>query len=76
MAEQKPYIIKRDGTFVVRATGQVLGRVWLGVSGWYAENPHNVHGPNWTKWTVARDAWEDWQKIIATPSPAKVETDD
>lgn len=71
MAEQKPYIIKRDGTFVVRATGQVLGRVWLGVSGWYAENPHNVHGPNWTKWTVARDAWEDWQKIITTPSPGR-----
>lgn len=72
MSEQRPYVIKRDGTFVARADGQILGRVWLGDNGWYAENPHNRFGPNWTRWTVAREAWEDWQRIINTPTLAQL----
>lgn len=65
---EKDYKVKRDGTLVVRATDQTIGRVWLGTDGWYAENLHHIFGPNWTRWAAAREAWEDWQKIVNSPA--------
>lgn len=73
----RPFVIKRDGTLLDRATETILGRVWLvsgagDDSGWYAENHQTRFGPSYTRHWVARQAWQDWRPLanhVTTRNP-------
>lgn len=61
MRTPRPFIIRQDGTLLDRASGDVVGRVWLQVqAGWYAENQTQRFGPWWARHIAARRAWDDW----------------
>ena len=56
----KPFVIRRDGTLEDRASGTVIGRVWMD-RGWMSENQSHRFGPVGSKAWAARQAWDDWR---------------
>jgi hypothetical protein len=58
---ERPFIIRRDGTLVDRASGAIIGRVWLTNLGWVAENSGKRFEGYGARHMAARAAWEDWR---------------
>lgn len=60
--EPKPFIVKRDGTLVDRASETVVGRVHLDrLRGWVASNSAHEFIGHGGRDHAARRAWEDWR---------------
>ena len=58
----RPYLVRRDGTLLDRATETIVGRVWLTRDGLIGENLNTRHGPFSRKYLAAREAWEAWAR--------------